>query len=103
MPSTKDIHQDHAMVSAEGVRAFRNTTVLGYEMPWSNTAFSADAFVILSDENVKTKMWVLDAYESQKYRHYHDEEVIKSVARMRGAQVKVKYAEAFEVVRWVIR
>ena len=32
MPSLRDIHQDHQVIAAEGLRAFKRTTVLGYEM-----------------------------------------------------------------------
>ena len=103
LPSTRDIHQDHSTVAAEGVRAFRDTTVLGYEMPWSNTRFDVGAYITLSEGQLWKKVWVLDAYESQKYRHYHDEDMIRGLAMVRGAQVKAKYAEAFEVVRWVMK
>src|ERR687883_2068218 len=31
-PSLNDVHQDHQVVAAEGLRAFKRTTVLGYEI-----------------------------------------------------------------------
>ena len=36
MPTLKDIHQDHETISKEGLRAFKNTTILGYELIWNN-------------------------------------------------------------------
>ena len=39
-PSLNDVHQDHQVVAAEGLRAFKRTTVLGYEIPWNNLDFS---------------------------------------------------------------
>lgn len=103
IPSPKDLHQDHSTVSIEGIRAFKNTTILGYEMPWNNITFQAEAFILLSEKNVKQKVYALDAYKSQKGRNYANEEYIRSLARMRGVQIGGGYAEAFEVVRWVMR
>ncbi|HEY3105772.1 MAG TPA: PIG-L family deacetylase, partial [Gaiellaceae bacterium] len=47
MPSLHDVHQDHQVVAAEGLRAFKRTTVLGYEIPWNNFNFDYQAFVAL--------------------------------------------------------
>ena len=32
-PSLHDVHQDHQVVAAESLRAFKRTTILGYEIP----------------------------------------------------------------------
>ncbi len=103
LPSSNDLHQDHSTVSTEGVRAFKNTTILGYEIPWNNIQFRAESFIILSEEHINTKIHALDAYNSQKGRSYANEEYIRSLARSRGVQIGSKYAEAFEVIRWVIK
>ena len=102
LPSSNDLHQDHSTVSIEGIRAFKNTTILGYEIPWNNIAFQAVAFIILSEENINTKINALDAYNSQKGRSYANEEFIRSLARTRGVQIGSRYAEAFEVIRLVV-
>ena len=39
-PSLHDVHQDHQVVAAEGLRAFKRTTILGYEIPWNNFDFA---------------------------------------------------------------
>lgn len=103
MPSSNDLHQDHATVSSEGIRAFKNTTILGYEIPWNNIEFQTEAFIILSEEDINKKINALNAYNSQKGRSYANEEFIRSLARTRGVQMGSRYAEAFEVIRWVIR
>jgi N-acetylglucosamine malate deacetylase 1 len=103
VPSTADLHQDHSTVSKEGIRAFKNTTILGYEIPWNNIEFKAEAFVILSEEHLKIKIDALDAYNSQKGKNYAEGEFIRSLARTRGVQIGSEYAEAFEVIRWVIK
>lgn len=103
LPSSNDVHQDHSTVSIEGVRAFKNTSILGYEIPWNNIEFKTQAFVILSDEDINKKIYALDAYNSQKSRNYANEEFIRSLARTRGVQIGSRYAETFEVIRWVMQ
>lgn len=103
LPSSSDLHQDHSTVSAEGIRAFKGTTVLGYELPWNNIEFRAEAFISLSEENMSRKIFALDAYNSQKGRNYANEEFIRSLARTRGVQIGTRYAESFEVIRWVMK
>ena len=39
-PSHHDVHQDHQTIAQEGLRAFKRTTILGYEIPWNNFEFS---------------------------------------------------------------
>ncbi|MCE1199806.1 MAG: PIG-L family deacetylase, partial [Marinilabiliales bacterium] len=36
MPSIQDIHQDHHTIASEAMRAFKKTSLLGYELPWNN-------------------------------------------------------------------
>ena len=103
MPNLHDIHQDHATIAQEGVRAFKNTTILGYEMLWNNLSINNQVFIIVSEENVNKKIKAFGCYESQKFRNYANEEFIKSLAAMRGTQIGQKYAESFEVIRWVIK
>ena len=99
MPSLHDIHQDHTTVAQEGLRAFKNTTILGYELIWNNLTFNTDCFIKLDAEYVQKKYEALQEYKSQGFRDYLSKEFIYSLARARGVQVGCEYAEAFEVVR----
>ena len=103
LPSSSDVHQDHSTVSIEGIRAFKDTSILGYELPWNNIEFKTEAFIILPKEDIDAKVHALDAYNSQKGRSYATEEFIRSLAVTRGVQIGSKYAEAFEVIRWVMK
>lgn len=103
LPSLNDLHQDHSVISIEGMRAFKTTTILSYEIPWNNIKFKTQSFVVLSKEDIEKKIYALDAYDSQKGRSYANAEFIRSLANTRGVQIGSEYAEAFEVVRWVIR
>ena len=102
MPSLSDIHQDHITIAQEGLRAFKNYKILAYELIWNNLNFHNTMFVKLEKKNIKAKWDALKKYKSQKNRSYMNEEFIYSLARSRGVQIGTKYAESFEVIRWVI-
>lgn len=101
MPSLHDLHQDHSTIANEGLRAFKRTSVMAYEMPWNNLNFATQSFISLTDEHVERKVKALDCYNSQKSKNYASAEFIKSLAHTRGTQIGVKYAEAFEILRWI--
>ncbi len=103
LPSSTDTHQDHLTISQEGFRAFKDTTILGYEIPWNNRTFDTECFVILEEAHVKAKLDALMCYKSQLDRFYANENFVRSLAVTRGTQIGAKHAEAFEVLRWVIR
>ncbi|MCC6224098.1 MAG: PIG-L family deacetylase [Thermoleophilia bacterium] len=100
-PSLGDIHQDHQTVAAEGLRAFKRTTVLGYEIPWNTLNFNFQAYVSLDRDHVERKVAALARYESQQHRNYANADYIWNLARTRGINVGREYAEAFEVYRVV--
>ncbi len=102
LPSTNDLHQDHSTIAIEGIRAFKKTSILSYEIPWNNLNFSTQLFVKITDNHLKKKIEALKAYESQYHRSYASEEFIKSLAVTRGTQIGTKYAEIFEVIRWIL-
>ncbi len=101
IPSINDIHQDHFIISNEGVRAFKLSTLLSYELPWNNFSFTTSCFFKLSHSNIEAKLKALKSYESQQHRPYANEDFIKSLAKVRGVQIGGEYAEAFEVIRMV--
>jgi N-acetylglucosamine malate deacetylase 1 len=100
-PSLRDVHQDHQVVAAEGLRAFKRTTILGYEIPWNNFNFDYQAYFALDKEHVERKVRALAKYESQQHRRYSDPEYIWNLARTHGINVNREYAEVFEVYRVV--
>lgn len=103
MPSPHDIHQDHGTIVLEGIRAFKHSSVLGYELPWNNLTFNTQSFVLLKEEYLNKKIEALKCYQSQSERIYAHESFIRSLAITRGTQIGADYAEAFEVIRWIIQ
>jgi N-acetylglucosamine malate deacetylase 1 len=100
-PSLRDIHQDHQVIAAEGLRAFKRTTILGYEIPWNNFDFGYQAYVSLEQSHLERKVAALARYESQQHRRYSDREYVWNLARTHGVNVNREYAEVFEVYRVV--
>jgi LmbE family N-acetylglucosaminyl deacetylase len=105
-PSLNDFHQDHKIIAEEAVRAFKKDAgIIGYELPWNNLVFSPQLTVKLTGKQMEGKWELLSIYKSQftLQRSYFSKEFIFGWARMRGVQCNSEYAEAFEVVRWIIR
>ena len=104
IPSSQDMHQDHAVIHAEAVRAFRNTSILGYEFPRNTLSFPTQAFVRLEARHVRQKQAAAAEYKTQEElgRLYITNEHIEALAHVRGVQIGTHYAEAFEVIRWIL-
>lgn len=102
MPSLHDVHQDHSTIAQEGLRAFKDTSILGYELLWNNLSFDTTSFVKLDYQNVESKYNALQEYKSQNGRKYMSRDFIFSHLKTRGVQASCDYAEAFEVIRWII-
>lgn len=101
MPSLNDIHQDHFTISQEGLRAFKFSNILCYEVPWNNLNFNTICFSVLSEQHIEKKVGALLEYKSQAHRAYANEEFVRSLARMRGVQINEKYCEAFDILRLI--
>ena len=95
------MHHDHQTIAQEGLRAFKRTTVLGYEIPWNNFDFSYGAYVGLEERHIDRKVAALTKYASQKHRRYADPGYIWNLARVHGVNVNRDYAEVFQVYRVV--
>ena len=44
------------MIAAEGLRAFKRTTILGYEIPWNNFDFAYQAYSALEQSHIERKV-----------------------------------------------
>ena len=102
VPASTDVHQDHQVICQEARRAFKTTSLLGYELPWNNYNFHSTALVPLEARHVLRKIKALQAFQSQAHRPYADEAFIRGWMRGRGVTAGVNSAEAFEVLRWVL-
>ena len=102
MPNSNDIHQDHKVIYEEGLRAFKHSSLLGYELPWNSLEFTSNFHVRLSREDLEAKWKAISCYRSQEMRAYKSKDFFTGLARVRGMQVGSEYAEAFELIRWIL-
>jgi N-acetylglucosamine malate deacetylase 1 len=101
-PASTDLHQDHHVIYEETCRIFKRTTILGYELPWNALTLEARAFYPISAQNAARKIDVLTCYQSQAHKKFMRPEAIANWMRFRGMQIDCEYAEAFEVIRWIM-
>ncbi len=102
LPNKNDIHQDHNTIYNEGIRAFKGSSILGYELPWNNVIKSeTNYFIRISTNQLSKKLKAISEYKSQSFREYMDIDLFKNLAKLRGNQVGAEYAEGFELIRWI--
>lgn len=100
LPSSSDIHQDHHVIYEEGIRVFKKSRLLSYEMPWNNFAFLSNMYVVLEQHHVDKKIETLKHYKSHGFRPYSNEDYLVSLLKIKGLQVDQQYAESFQILRW---
>jgi LmbE family N-acetylglucosaminyl deacetylase len=97
--SMHDLHQDHRAVHEATLRAARNhDTIFCYESPSVTQEFIPAFFMDVSDY-IDVKIESIREHWDQRSKPYVQSERVKGVAVFRGGQAKLRFAEAFEVVR----
>lgn len=102
--SPEDDHQDHSILgkSAERVMKNRVPMVLRCHYPWNFiNPGRCNLFVKLTSDEFKTKLAVIKAYRSQRFR-YDYKNLFTSLARLNGLATKNELAEAFEIAYLII-
>jgi LmbE family N-acetylglucosaminyl deacetylase len=99
--TVNDIHQDHKTITEEALRAFRGTTLLGFDVLRSSYGFFPDLLVQVSEEGVMKKIQALAAYKTYADRYYLERDIIHSTARRHGALAERPFAEGFDILRIV--
>jgi LmbE family N-acetylglucosaminyl deacetylase len=97
-----DLHQDHRTVRDEMLRAFKTcASILSYE-PWVTESFRPSLYVRLSEAHLAAKRAMVERYVTQEKKIYTDFRYLQGRALLRGAECDAPYAEAFEVLRWML-
>ena len=99
--TSQDIHQDHKTITEEALRAFRGTTVLGFDVLRSSYGFFPNFLVEVSEEGVQKKIEALKAYKTYAKKYYFDEQIIHATAIRHGALAERPFAEGFDILRIV--
>jgi LmbE family N-acetylglucosaminyl deacetylase len=94
-----DLHQDHRLVCELTWNTWRDHLILEYEIPkYDGDLGTPNVFVPVSEDLVREKArLVLDAFESQREKHWFTEELFLGLMRIRGMEGRSPsgYAEAF--------
>jgi LmbE family N-acetylglucosaminyl deacetylase len=114
LPHQGDLSKDHRLVFEAGLVALRPIDykikrILSYEVlsetEWGQPLkpFSPDVYIDIS-ATLKKKIAAMKAYQSELKQPCHPRslELIEALAKKRGSEVKVKFAEAFKLIREVI-
>ncbi len=96
-----DMHQDHATVAQESLRAFKDCNLIAYAFDWNRLNKHVNFYSEISEKNLQNKIKAVQTYKSQTdtQRTYLSEKYLRSWAFTRGVEVGLPLAEAFEIVR----
>ncbi len=94
-----DIHQDHATVTEEALRAFRGTTVLGFDVLRSSYGFFPNFLVEVGEADVERKIAALAEYKTYASKYYFSPEITRATLIRHGALAERPYAEGFDILR----
>lgn len=94
-----DIHQDHATVTEEALRAFRGTTVLGFDVIRSSYGFFPSFLVEVTEADVEKKITAMAEYHTYDSKYYFDPMVTRATLVRHGALAERKFAEGFDILR----
>jgi LmbE family N-acetylglucosaminyl deacetylase len=92
-----DRHQDHRLVSDLTWNTWRNHMIFEYEIPkYDGDLGIPNFFVPLEEAYIdRRNRIILDAFESQRQKHWFDDATFRALPRLRGMESATIYAEAF--------
>ncbi|MGD9979760.1 MAG: PIG-L deacetylase family protein [Hyphomonadaceae bacterium] len=92
-----DAHQDHRLVCELAWNTFRDHLILEYEIPkWDGDLGQPNTYVELNEEILAKKIALLHKhFGTQRSKAWFDDETFRGLARLRGVECRVRYAEAF--------
>jgi len=96
-----DIHQDHQQTTEEVLRAFRGTTVLGFDALRSSYGFFPHFLVEVTERDADKKLEALLQYSTYNERYYFDPAVLRATLIRHGALAERPFAEGFDILRIV--
>lgn len=101
--SRNDLHQDHRLVSKITLEVFRDCSILGYEIPkYDGNPFHPQLYVKLDEKQAQLKLkHLVNNFASQKGKYWYNQQTFEATLVLRGVEAKSKYAEAFEIVKWL--
>ena len=110
LPPKEDLNMDHVIVCRQGIVACKGIDyikrIVSYEVPtvFGYEDMKVNYYVDIS-QYFKKKILAMKAYrtEIKKYPHPRSAEGLTLLAQNRGMSVGIKYAEAFKIIREIIK
>jgi LmbE family N-acetylglucosaminyl deacetylase len=99
--SRADIHQDHNVATEEALRAYRGTSVLGFDVVRSSYGFFPHFLAEVSEEDVEKKIEALSQYSTYTDKYYFDATLLRATMVRHGALAERPFAEGFDILRIV--
>ncbi|HKZ44861.1 MAG TPA: PIG-L family deacetylase [Anaerolineales bacterium] len=99
--SRADIHQDHNVATEEALRAYRGTTVLGFDVVRSSYGFFPHFLVEVDKEDVDKKIEALSKYKTYSDKYYFNPDLLRATMIRHGALAERTFAEGFDILRIV--
>lgn len=98
LPRFDDAHQDHRLLGKLGSTVWRDSLLLHYEIPkWDGDLRPLNQYVEITPEIAREKVAILNqSFPSQLSRDWWDDEFFLGLMRVRGAEIRSRYAEAFD-------
>lgn len=96
-----DMHQDHRTVTQEARRAFRGSTILGFDVLRSSDGFFPHFLVEVTADDVQRKVQALAEYKTYAGKYYFNPDVTRSTLIRHGALAGKPYAEGFDILQIV--
>ena len=94
-----DIHQDHGTITEEALRAFRGTTVLGFDVIRSSYGFSQISWLKSPRKKFKRKLMRFLNIKPMHPDTTFNSEITRSTLVRYGAIAERPYAEGFDILR----
>ena len=112
IPYENDLHHDHRIVHEVSLVALRPikhvvSDILSYEVlsetEWGFSTFKPNVYYDIT-KTFEKKIEAMRCYESElkDFPHPRSIEAIEALAKKRGSEVGIKYAEAFYLIRRII-
>ena len=98
-PRRDDAHQDHRLIAELVPTVWRDTLVLGYEIPkWDGDLSQVTHYMPVPPELAARKVELLDScFPSQRGRDWWSADTFLAIMRLRGMECRHQYAEGFIV------
>ena len=88
-------------VTDEALRAYRGTSVLGFDVVRSSYGFFPHFLIEVTEQDVEKKLEALSKYSTYADKYYFDPALLRATMVRHGALAEVPFAEGFDILRVV--